>query len=102
MKLCWTKRKENLLPHHKSCKKRLKQAEQERTRNNALKTVLRKTVKETRAKIAESENVDLKEMYSNIDKVAGKKVISKKRASRLKSRLTRAATRAAKTDAANG
>lgn len=102
MKLCWTKRKENLLPHHKSCKKRLKQAEQERIRNNALKTMLRKTVKETRTKIAESENVDIKEAYSNIDKVAGKKVISRKKAGRLKSRLTKAAARAAKAGTENG
>ncbi len=87
------------MPHHKSCKKRLKQAEQERIRNNALRTMLRKTVKETRSKIAENESVDIKDIYSNIDKVAGKNVISKKKAGRLKSRLTKAATRAAKADA---
>jgi small subunit ribosomal protein S20 len=88
-----------LLPHHKSCKKRLIQAEQERIRNNSLKTMLRKTVKETRSKIAENTDVNIKEVYSNIDKVAGKKVISKKKAGRLKSRLTKAAARAAKADA---
>ncbi len=90
------------MPHHKSCKKRLKQAEQERIRNNSLKTMLRKTVKETRSRIAENADVDVKELYSNIDKVAGKKVISKKRASRLKSRLTKAAARTAKAGAENG
>ncbi len=90
------------MPHHKSCKKRLKQAEQERIRNNALKTMFRKTVKETRSKIDENENVDIKELYSNIDKVAGKKVISRNKADRLKSRLTKAAARAAKEGAENG
>lgn len=89
------------MPHHKSCKKRLKQAEQERIHNNALKTMLRKTVKETRSKIAEESNVDVKELYSSIDKAAGKKVISKRKAARLKSRLTKAASRAAQTSAEN-
>lgn len=89
------------MPHHKSCKKRLKQAEQERVRNNALKTVLRKTVKETRSKIADKGNVDVKELYSSIDKAAGKNVISKKKAARLKSRLTKAASRAVQSSTGN-
>ena len=90
------------MPHHKSCKKRLKQAEQERTRNNALKTMLRKTVKETRSSIAENGTVDIKEMYSKIDKAAGKNVISKKKAGRLKSRLAKAAARSARDKGESG
>ena len=87
------------MPHHKSCKKRLRKSGEERVRNNALKTVLRKTIKEARAKIADKQLIDLNEAYSNIDRVSGKGIIPKKRASRLKSRLARAAARvAARTD----
>jgi len=87
------------LPHHKSCKKRLRKSGEERVRNNALKTVLRKTIKEVRAKMADKQPIDLNGTYSSIDRVSGKGIIPKKRASRLKSRLARAAARvAAKND----
>lgn len=85
------------MPHHKSCKKRLIQAAAARTRNIANKTVLRRTLKENRAKLANNEEVDLKNLYSQIDKAQGKKVMHKNRAARLKSRLTKAS---AKTKAA--
>lgn len=81
------------MPHHKSCKKRLEQAERERVRNNAFRTLLRTTVKETRISIDEGKEIDLKEIYSKIDKAAGKGVIPKARAARIKSRLTKAAAR---------
>ncbi len=83
------------MPHHKSCKKRLKLTEQERVRNNALRTLLRKTLKDARVNIDEGKEIDLKEAYSSIDKVADRGVIPKKKAARLKSRLTRAAAKAA-------
>jgi len=83
------------LPHHKSCKKRLRKSGEERVRNNALKTILRKTIKDARANIDDKKPVNLNEAYSNIDRVSGKGIIPKKRASRLKSRLARAAARAA-------
>ena len=83
------------MPHHKSCKKRLRKSGEERVRNNALKTILRKTIKDARANIDDKKPVNLNEAYSNIDRVSGKGIIPKKRASRLKSRLARAAARAA-------
>jgi ribosomal protein S20 len=58
-----------------------------------LKTVLRKTLKEIRAKIVEGEAFDLNETYASIDRVSSKGVIPKKRASRLKSRLSKAAAK---------
>ena len=79
------------MPHHKSCVKRLRISGEERVRNNALKTVLRKTMKEVRAKIVDGESFDLNNAYSDIDRVCSKGVIPKKRASRLKSRLAKAA-----------
>jgi ribosomal protein S20 len=78
--------------------KRLKQAAEERVRNNALKTVLRKSIKETREKIAQGQVVDISQVYSRIDSVRGKGTIHKKRASRLKSRLAKAAARATAKD----
>ncbi|MDD4052920.1 MAG: 30S ribosomal protein S20 [candidate division Zixibacteria bacterium] len=81
------------MPHHKSCKKRLIQAAAARIRNIANKSVLRRTLKDTRAKLAGNEEVDLKSLYSQIDKAEGKKVLHKNRAARLKSRLAKAATR---------
>ncbi len=81
------------MPHHKSCVKRLRKSEEERIRNNALKTVLRKTIKEARGNMEESKPIDLDKAYSTIDSVHGKGVIPKKRASRLKSRLAKAAAK---------
>lgn len=81
------------MPHHKSCKKRLIQAAAARIRNIANKSVLRRTLKDTRTKLAASEAVDLKSLYSQIDKAHGKKVLHKNRAARLKSRLAKAAAR---------
>ena len=82
------------MPSHKSSFKRLKRTEEERVRNNALKTMLRKTLKDVRAKIAEGQPVNLNETYSNVDKVASRRTIPKKRASRIKSRLAKAAAKA--------
>jgi len=83
------------LPHHKSCKKRLKTAAKERVRNNALKTALRTTLKDARTKIAEGEELDLNQLYTQIDKVRGKGTVHKNKAARLKSRLAKAAARTA-------
>lgn len=81
------------MPHHKSCIRRLRKSEEERIRNNALKTILRKTVREAREKIDQGETIDLNQVYSHIDRVVGKGNIPRKRASRLKSRLAKAAAR---------
>jgi ribosomal protein S20 len=77
----------------------LRQAEEDRIRNHAQKTKLRKVLKQARAQLAQGETIDLKGLYSEIDKVGGKGIIHRKRAARLKSRLTTASTiNAAKTD----
>ena len=81
------------MPHHKSTKKRLKQSVDRKMRNTALKTTLRKTMKDTREKIANGEAVDLQAAYANVDKVSGKGIIHKNKAARIKSRLTKAARR---------
>lgn len=87
------------MPHHKSCKKRLKTSAKERVRNNAVKTVLRRTLKEARAKIGAGESIDLSTIYTNIDKVWSKGILPKRRAARLKSRLAKAAARKAEKSA---
>jgi len=81
------------LPHHKSCIKRLRKSKEERVRNNVLRTLLRKTLKEAHENLEEGNPVDLKQTYSNIDHVWSKGVIPRERASRLKSRLAKAAAR---------
>jgi small subunit ribosomal protein S20 len=71
----------------------LRKSEEQRIRNNALRTILRKTVKEARTQIDKGEQFDLNKAYSQIDHVAGKGTIPKRRASRLKSRLAKAAAK---------
>lgn len=83
------------MPHHKSCIKRLRQAEEDRIRNNAVKTVLRKTIKDARAKLSEGETIDLNQLYANIDTARCKGAVHKKRAARLKSRMAKAVAREA-------
>jgi small subunit ribosomal protein S20 len=96
MELYWTKQKENFLPHHKSPIKRLKQSARERVRNNAVKTAFRRTIKETRTKLEAGESLDLKDLYSKIDKGRVKGAVHKRKAARLKSRLTKAAKKKSK------
>lgn len=81
------------MPHHKSCVKRLRKADEERVRNNTLKTILRRMLKEAKINITDGKAVDLNQAYAIIDRAAGRGVIPKKRASRIKSRLVKAAAR---------
>jgi small subunit ribosomal protein S20 len=86
------------LPHHKSYIKGLRKSAEQRVHNNALRTLLKRTIKETRAKIEQGEAVDLNQAYADIDHVGAKGIIPKGRAARLKSRLAKAiARKAAKT-----
>lgn len=91
--LCQAKRKEIFLPHHKSCKKRLKTSANQRIRNNAVKTAIRRTLKDARSLLAKGESIDLNKCYTEIDKAAGKGVFHKNTASRLKSRLAKSMAR---------
>lgn len=81
------------MPHHKSCKKRLKQSAQQRVRNNATRTVLRQTVRKTRQSLESGENINLNEVYGIIDVAWTKGILHKNKAARLKSRLAKAAAR---------
>jgi small subunit ribosomal protein S20 len=76
------------LPHHKSCKKRLKTSLERRERNRANRAVMRGTLKTYRIESTpEERKTKLSEMYSLLDVQVRKGIIPKSRASRLKSRL---------------
>jgi small subunit ribosomal protein S20 len=76
------------LPNHKSCAKRVKTSEAERTRNRAFRSRLRQAIKEVRTETGREEAArKLKEAMTLIDKAAGKGLIHKRTAARNKSRL---------------
>lgn len=81
------------MPHHKSCVKRLKQAARAKIRNTAVKSAFRRNLKDMRAKVTAGETIDLSAAYTTIDKVKGKGLIHKNKASRIKSRLAKAAAK---------
>ena len=79
------------MPTHKSAEKRMKTAEKARQRNRRVKSLIRKSVKDFNAeKDTAKKSEQLKKVSSILDKAAGKKVISKNKAARAKSRLTKA------------
>ena len=76
------------MPHHKSCKKRLKTSLERRERNRANRAVMRGTLKTYRIESTPDERkAKLSEMYTLLDVQVRKGIIPKSRASRLKSRL---------------
>ena len=76
------------MPHHKSCKKRLKTSDKSRVYNRAYTSQMRKSLKEFRAcENAEEAAAVLPAMSSLLDKMAKKGIIKQNRASRLKSRM---------------
>ena len=78
------------MPNHKSCKKRVKTSEKERTRNRAVRSQLRSVIKEVQTASEKEEAVKkLKEVTVLLDKAASQGLIHKKNADRNKSRLTR-------------
>jgi small subunit ribosomal protein S20 len=85
-----------VLPHHKSCKKRLKTSLERRERNRANRAMMRSVLKKYRTEsTAEERQTKLSEMYSLLDVQARKGIIPRSRAARLKSRLAAAAVAAA-------
>ncbi len=77
------------MPHHKSCKKRLKQDKVRRSNNRENRAEMRTALKNFRAAcVAEGDNAPetLTGIYSMLDVQARKGVIPRKRASRLKAR----------------
>ena len=80
------------MPHHKSCKKRLKTSLERRERNRMNRAVMRSSLKKYRQEgSTEERQAKLAEMYSLLDVQVRKGIIPKSRASRLKSRLAAAA-----------
>jgi len=76
------------LPNHKSCYKRMKQSEQDRLRNRALRSQLRASIKAVRAETTKDEAAKkLQEAICMLDKAAANGVLHWKNADRNKSRL---------------
>ncbi len=79
----------------KSAEKRDRQAEKRRSRNRAVTSRLRTTIKNTRAALAETKGDDaasiISAVHSEIDVAAKKGVLKKNTADRYKSRLAKAA-----------
>ncbi|MDP6419341.1 MAG: 30S ribosomal protein S20 [Candidatus Krumholzibacteria bacterium] len=76
------------MPHHKSCKKRLKTSNKKRLYNRAYKTELRHKVRDFRALMdAEQATGELPGLVSMLDRLCKKGILKKETASRLKSRL---------------
>ncbi len=81
------------MPHHKSAAKRVKTNEIRRERNVAARTRARHALRELRAALAESATpaTELTQKLANVasllDQMAGKGLIHRNKAARLKSRL---------------
>lgn len=90
MALSWFAiRKEQIeLPHHKSCKKRLKTSEKERLINRRVRGLVRSAVKAVLAAGSyEEATAGLSGAYATLDKAVGKSVIHKNAAARKKASL---------------
>lgn len=76
------------MPHHKSCKKRLKTSLERRERNRMNRAAMRGSLKVFRVESTlEERQAKLSSMYSLLDVQVRKGIMPKARASRLKSRL---------------
>ena len=91
------------MPHHKSCKKRVKTNEVRRQRNMARRSRMRHTLRDTRSMVQDAtealstEQVDQVRMTASVlDKMQSKGLIHPNKAARLKSRLDRQAANAGK------
>ncbi len=86
------------MPNHKSAEKRIRQNEKRRVRNQHYKSTIRNRVKAVRDALEAGQAGQAAEALPaalrQIDKVASKGVIPKRRASRLISRLTKAVNKA--------
>jgi len=76
------------LPHHKSCKKRMKTSAIQRERNRVVRSNMKKSIKTLRSmqNRAEAEK-KLNDVISFIDKASQYRVIHKNKAARDKSKL---------------
>ncbi len=83
------------MPTHKSAEKRMRQGERKRVINKASRTTLRKEVKSYRdLESGEPSKAKFPAIASTIDRAAKKGIIHPRKASRLKSRLSRKTVKA--------
>jgi small subunit ribosomal protein S20 len=79
------------MPTTKSAKKRLRQSEERRLRNRAVKSVLKTEVRKFRsaveAKNFDQAQVDFRTVTKKLDQAAAKNVIHRNKAARTKARL---------------
>jgi small subunit ribosomal protein S20 len=84
------------MPQHASAKKRMLTNERDRQRNRAVKSQVRRAVKELRETIGtEDAKEQLSVTHSVLDLASKKGVLHPKRVDRIKSRLAKAAHKAA-------
>lgn len=84
------------MPHHKSCKKRMRTSSKANATNRIIRSQLRTAVKKVlTASDTENGQTLLKEAYSVIDKAAKKGVIHRSNAANKKSRIARAVQKSA-------
>ncbi|MBI4719685.1 MAG: 30S ribosomal protein S20 [Chitinivibrionia bacterium] len=76
------------MPQHKSAKKRMKTNVKRQLRNKAGKSSLKTALKKYKSLSGTEKAEGFKALQSDLDKAAKKGAIHKKRASRLKSRLS--------------
>jgi small subunit ribosomal protein S20 len=81
------------MPHHKSAVKRMRTTKRDRTRNISVKTELKSALKKSAEKPADKEV--MRSTSSLLDRAVRKGVLPKAAANRRKSRLAKAANRAA-------
>ena len=81
------------MPNVKSAIKRVSVSEKKAVANKSKKTAIRTTIKKAKANVAAGENVEatLKATQKAVDQAAAKGHMSKNAASRMKSRLAKAA-----------
>lgn len=78
------------MPHHKSCKKRMRTGAEERTRNRAYRSELRGLMRQVRqADTQKAAQEHMLKVGSLLDRLARKRVIKKNNAANHKSRLQR-------------
>jgi len=82
------------MPHHKSAVKRMKTAKRSRTRNIAVKSEIKTSLKKAQESPQDKEVIRM--TVSKLDRAVRKGVIPKAVANRRKSRLARMVNRAAK------
>ncbi len=78
------------MAHHKSAKKRIRQAAKKRLHNRYYKKTARNAIKELRSKTDQAEAAEmLPKVVSMLDRLAKHNMIHKKKAGNLKSKLTK-------------